>query len=371
MSWKSALALGLCAFTIIATACGSDETNTANNTANNTTTPITADEYLTQFPDLLIESICNAVFSCPEKQPTTFLQSVGRFATKADCVANLASTLWIGGTKFKTEHEALEAGRIEFDSQRATQCITDLKKDLTQCNSVEKLLSSTPVYCANVFIPTLQENSPCNARNQCISNICMPTPHGECFGRCAPAIELAKEGEVCNNKPCDDNLACVLKPEGSTIQRYCTRPGSIKKGEFCDFHNSACAENLTCTREFACTDRAPLANSGEHCDNNTIACTPGLTCIDLKLDPSADTDIATGTCGLPKPAGALCHMTTECQPGLYCSGSLHFPGTCTAPRTVDQICEGDPECAHPLVCDRYSGRCATPAPTPTCEIPTE
>ncbi len=422
MSLKSALTLCLCILTIISTACeneaptnhtdndtginsdtdttntdttNTDTTNTDTNnsdtdnsdtdnsdTGNTDTdnsdtdnsdtgiTPLTLDEYLTQEPELLTEFICSSVFSCAEKQPLAFLADYGRFADKADCIAQVPSTLWGDAGYFNAEREATEAGRLEFDPQHAAECIAHIKVEMKKCQSVDEFMASIYSICKNSFIPTVEESAPCLKSNECISDRCLFDNQEECFGRCAATIELPKEGEPCgystHSTSCVPGLYCVQSTQDNN--EYCTKPGTRQKGEICNGIQDLCAGDMTCTLEHVCDDRKALAQIGERCEDS-ILCQPGLNCVSTQPEPPH-----AGTCIVIKTAGQSCTQHADCSPNLYCSGSISTPGECTPLKKAGQSCQGTRECLDSMSCEPEAGNTCVAYETggpDICNMPTE
>ncbi len=361
MSWKSALTLCICFFAILSTGCG-DNTSENNNDNN---TPITFEEYAKQAPTILVESMCDSVFSCPEKQSLETMLVVGRFKNKADCVAQLPGQIWGQQELLATERKSIAAGRTEFNAEQAKKCIATVKNNSTQCNSFDYLLTNPPAECEAIFTPKIEENAPCASNNECITNNCVHGNQNECFGRCAPAIVPIKEGQECNITGCEPGLHCIAKST-TDDQHICIKEGSRKLGERCSNSQHVCEGNLTCNSKDVCAERPPILKNGESCEVTKTICAPGLACTNLKAD-------ATGTCAPPKSIDDPCINAIECQVDLYCTGTAAAPGKCATKKNAGEACTKSNQCQPTLSCDFDATKTciAEKKDDKTCEIPTK
>jgi len=133
--------------------------------------------------------------------------------------------------------------------------------------------------------------------------------------------------------------------DSRTTPKACTAlfRGAEKAGGACAF-DTECISNtcsrtcgeLTCCQGTCVGDTPPQtladAQIGESCNFNGRVCVQGAYC---------DT---TGTCAALKPANVACNSQSECDYGLYCTGSP--TQTCKTLPTTGQPCAPDYQCRN-------------------------
>ncbi|MFT3695785.1 MAG: hypothetical protein QM831_21790 [Kofleriaceae bacterium] len=218
----------------------------------------------------------------------------------------------------------IAAGTINFDSDKANECINAIKN--APCDLTAKESRVTPDACTQAVSGTLEDNTDCYSNESCKSGTCIAQscPDACCVGQCRAESPPANMGEPCATR--------------------------------------ACAEGLTCDNTKTCV---PLYTAGTTCIDSTdceygLACvgSPG-TCQDIPHTGEACTDICgdlgthcAGTCVADGLAGAACTTNADCSPFYPCDTTS---GQCTALPTAGQACTG--LCSDTSYCDSTSKTC--------------
>lgn len=362
MNWKHAATALVCAAAMAFAGCGDDSGGGGGN--NGGGSGVTGyKNFQTNSQDKLVNLLCTAVYDCPEKQSPFYAVFAGRFADKQACLDGAADLLDINTSDPETE-AAIEAGRAEFNSAKANECLSAVDQMMASCPAVGALQTTIETgACAEIITPKQAEGDPCNGDDECVSGFCDYSSTSECYGTCAPAPQKAGAGESCDQLDCETGLICASEGQQSTSY-VCIQPNSRQDGEACEFGMNMCADGLVCGTSGTCGQPPSYQSSGGDCDLSDTFCEPGTVCADLTQTASG----ASGTCSAPKAQGEDCRQTFQCQPGLYCDTSQSATGTCAALKAEGDACEDSEECSANLYCD--SGQCADSSGQ-VCEIPSD
>ncbi len=129
---------------------------------------------------------------------------------------------------------------------------------------------------------------------------------------------------------------CVLR-DSLPLGQTCSSGSVCGPGLFFNFDSRACAV----------TPSYEVVGEGESCRTNYVPsadytfCGPGLACTSLEIDVPQDT---VGTCTRPSRDGPPCSFTSECSPGLYCTGFASDIGECAPAMAPGLACVFGVEC---------------------------
>jgi hypothetical protein len=241
--------------------------------------------------------------------------------------------------------EAIAAGRITFDQDRANQCLNTRREAVATCDA--DTLFNNIDDCNDLFDGAVADGDTCFNTNECAEagSTCEienePNPDGTFVvtlaGTCKGQGDLGEPclpGGQCN----DENLRCLT--DADTFEQSCENPRG--PGERCQ-NNFDCQDGLRC--EFGETDLVctAAAGPGEDCDFDDD-CQEGLACLE-------DADFNT-TCQVRGGAGVRCFGDDDCQNGLLCATDPDtFREVCQATAGSGEPCpDGDTQCQPGLSC---------------------
>jgi predicted small lipoprotein YifL len=402
----------------------SDTADTSSDTADTPDAELDADPDATSFPDDIsfesfmeaivsfnISSVCTRAWECS----TPFRDGAPPLGRRFDSVQECRSTLQNSALFQATVSESLEprqslieAGRINYDSQQAAECLEELTSlsvaqicgpnflafaqacqpfptrgtiapggtciNASECEGEEGYCSRPPDTCNGtcklfdgcgmgpacpddegcVFHdattascePLKSRGTPCDRQSECGERLyCTSGVSSTCELRKSSGMDCARQEQ------CADRYACVYGTGG--IDRTCEDPRS--QGEACR-NQDECGDDLDCMildseSTGICTGRGDLQR-GDSC-SHTEYCAPSDTCVDetcIKLEYLSQ--------------GSTCTDETHCAPGTICQ--LATPGattgTCKLPGQIDDTCVDTTSCAFELYCegasDSQAGSCA-------------
>lgn len=282
---------------------------------------------LEEYPAARLASSCDFFMRC------------GVIPTIEECRATQAER------RFATDLiRAVNAGTVRWHGDAAEDCVDQL--DGLSCDRTSERNRSYA--CDRLFTGTLAENEACTMSVECISNECWTEGCtdaccvGYCVGNAEP--EIGEIGEPCRlsgcvaGARCESSVCVPLRDEGemcfdqtecafglACIDRVCAVPdyngdpcsesSCAMAGELCGFHgvcepigqlgypcsqDSHCGINYTCGGDSRCT---PAPSVGQRCSPYSERC----------FDAGAFCDLRTDLCTLPKPDGASCSWSGECQ----------------------------------------------------------
>ncbi len=266
---------------------------------------------------------------------------------------------------------AVEAGTVQFDEEKAADCLDQYEGLACGDDQPEDL-------CRSVVTGTVAEGQPCNITEECAGDDSFCVVGNACPGRCAHRAAL---GESCEDRPCLDDLYCDFNdgrcktPVGegeSCVEADCAeglvckgpegicraRDDSRKQaGESCDF-STRCADGLTCalkegamTFDLECTARAA---SGGACRRSITPFCPDDEFCEL------DEERENGTCKPVARENESC-VTAACARLLVCVRVGETEEICATPKNNGEACRGDEECFSDTC---VGGTCQAP---PLCE----
>lgn len=250
--------------------------------------------------------------------------------------------------------------------------------------------------CDRIFSGTLARGEPCAAHEQCVSDLCFFGGASTC-GVCGDR-DVAKEGEACGVRECDEGLFCQYgRPDGAV----CARVRAPGEPCFEDVEGTRvffrCALGAYCASDDVCR---PEGAVGDACDAVT-RCGSGLDCSEGRCrerlvgeregDPC---DPDQGGCGrtlqtglsCEGPAGAaVCVRAVVVDEGEACDGG-NDEDERTASRWCKHAlsthrCQKEPgasegvcvrrapvgaSCGAEVTCDRAQGGCVSEGESATC-----
>lgn len=310
-----------------------------------------------------LRATCEFQFRCcdTEERLTGILRSFPYVATEGECIDRIAGYCQMMSA---ANDDAVEAGRLKFNNDKAQECVSALQSAREECDLQAFTEASSATEdergpCAEVNEGLVEEGDACASDAECASedsyceidfedpdiNEELGTRDGECVGP-------AGEGDNCDDRPCQDDLACTF--DGATGESSCLALPGL--GEPCP--NFQCDDGLGCgydtaTAEYRCQQPAGL---GESCAEGGLCAVP-LLCT---YDPVSYEQ----TCENPPAIGEPC-PSFSCEEGAFCNDTASSPGTCEAqvepggecdPVLFDQ-CAGDSgycdEGMSPPVCADY------------------
>jgi hypothetical protein len=322
----------------------------------------TVDEY----PRELEEAICDWQTSCH------------LFERSDDCIAALTIE---HDPRFEYLRTAVDAGRIEFDSDAAARCF-----DAIRGRGCEDRYPEEEPACAGVLRGRMGRNGPCMDSTECAGDaICGFDPSCSeqcCVGACRVLAAPLALGEPCGGSStpcveegfCDNSSAtptCVARVKAGgdcSLGQSCDESSScdgskcrarkmVKAGERCDEPGVRCTEPAICVYEGGDASHCRIAPQlGAPCDPEGIAC--------ARFDTRCDE--ASKLCTLLPSAGAGC-TNFDCAEYATCQSrdGGGGPFTCVhkasagEPCGYDQASGRDMECLGDLQCDDRRS-CALP-----------
>lgn len=283
------------------------------------------------FLDSTHDSICDFQVRC------------GAFPDKATCLA-----VTFGNAEQETIIADVEAGRVDYDSGKAGDCLSVI--DGLKCDTASLLDSNLGATCSAVFSGHVAIGATCVNNEQCVDGAACQKGSGCtaedacCAGSCvaAPDTEVAMGGDCSQNRNCVSGTYCS---SADTCDARITQEGAA-----CDSF-SACASPLVCNISIttgmgtcykpvghgvACDPDVLLGSCSEvadYCNRTTLVCTTrgkdGDAC-DANDSEScvAYAACVTDTCKEKPVAGEACVVdsSSQCLGDLECTASV-----CTAP----------------------------------------
>jgi hypothetical protein len=272
-----------------------------------------------------------------------------------------------------TEQAAVKAGRIKYDGDQARTCLDALSS--RSCDVTTASYRGYPEACLSALRGTSHSGAPCADSAECISQSCeipacgMACCTGTCRGDDAPIV--AKIGASCATNLCDQDAFCdpasmmcvVLKRLGESCEdgfscadglyclpssntcgslpgpgERCDRDGCRERGQHCSTTTKTCVNvgllDDPCSSGEDCSPFY-VCGANRQCSEGIALgapCTRSDRCAGAELAFCDIPDNATmGTCTMPKPDGASCHVEYECVSGVCDPISK----TCVA----DQVCD--------------------------------
>lgn len=278
----------------------------------------------------------------------------GSFESEAACHASIDAT---GGGAFQSILAAIDDGTIEYDADKAGDCL-DLYRE--QGCEFAGFHNQDLSACDAVFTGTVPTGGACMIDEQCAGGgdcertdaSCDPNV-ACCPGTCVDGdvTQESQEGGPCNDDAHDCAVAFYCAVTSDDAPGTCTKP-IAGEGSPCN-ELDACADPMYCDifADVPTCVRPP--GSGEACDPEGL-----LGCADNR-----DYCDATMTCARRGEEGATCASDDECMQYAAC-----ITGLCVAERGPGGACGGttDPGCAGSLECT--NGTCALPPSGPTCSL---
>lgn len=353
MNWKYLVAIG-CALSLAVTGCGDDNGDGNGGGGGGVQTYA---EFQETAQDEYVNIICSAVYDCPEKQSPIYALLAGRFADKQDCMAN-ADLIFDFNTGDDNVAAAIDAGRDEFDSSKAEECLNEVKGLATSCQALSDIMAVVEGgACETMFVAQQAAGESCVDDTECETGYCNLNATSECYGTCEDAPTPVGEGERCEDAPCQDGFACVYNSDD--FVSTCVAENSRAVGEDCDLSADVCQDGLVCGLDSTCMEPPTYSASGESCDFSTEFCQPGLVCV---------TSETGGTCTAPLAQGDACQDTSQCKPGLFCD--TEGTGNCEQPKGQGETCDSSEACGEGLECN-FSSDSSTcePETADICEVP--
>jgi len=267
---------------------------------------------------------------------------------------------FVEGSDLSQLQADVDAGRVDYDSGMASQCIDSYADLLADCeifggegyDSIESI-------CDAVFTGNVELGGDCYTDEECAGEADCDRSCQEqcCTGVCVeaePAPEPVGIGEDCSDADCVDGAWCKYDSTSQTS----TCEAVDGEGEACEgLGIGSCGDGLVCDGYPEGTCKRP-AEQGATCD-------PALgygfySCIRLDnwCDP-ADT-----TCK-PRPGvGEDCSVEVDnCADYAYCGSD----GKCVMRPGLDEACGGTQEIACLGDLDCLDQVCVAPEPEPVCD----
>lgn len=254
--------------------------------------------------------------------------------------------------------DAVAAGIIEFDGERAARCRDGAAALTASCTIVNE--RTIPIECAGLFRDRAALNDACRAPpgTPCASGagVCDPT---------ATCVASPGDGEPCIAGTCGAELFC------NAVTDRCGPP--LATGDLC--FGRGCPSGEICRPDGTCGARlgdgdGPCRESFE-CAGG-LACSGGI-CVAGESDGSACAgpnecasslacvrSFANRSCADPLPAGGVCGESAECAASLICATQ-----TCTTAPGLNAPCAESSEglsCSKSYVCDTDDSRTCVEAP---------
>jgi len=237
--------------------------------------------------------------------------------------------------------------------------------------SVTRTLSPTPTPAPN--------GNPCLESSHCISNFCVDNTccespicpqhqrcditgsEGMCKSQVPEGAECGKDSDCVSDNCMMGNPPVCGPPKTPTFTptptpkppgHPCSSTSQCQAGYFCEEEEQVCCDQFDCPSGSSCRVPEQLGS-----------------CVIVTPSPTPKLSI-----------GTACSDTSQCQDGLFCTGSICCPeascpegqrcdiaghkGECAIPNGVDQECEKGSDCAGGLICTVIFGgerRCLPPA----------
>jgi hypothetical protein len=251
--------------------------------------------------------------------------------TASQWQAELAATAGQSGESCAAAGAAATAGRITYDSSRASACLsatTATNCAALQVSALEGTALGTPSACDTVLAGTAATGDPCLGDADCAgASYCQVTNDG-CTGTCA--------SQNADGVSCDADNRCVsgncgAPPPGPVNVCATLVIAYANQGEMCGYDTTTnvetvCAGALVCDgTSNVCVTFVPLGG----------ACTPGA----YECEAFSYCDASSHTCTANPGVGGACggqganvdmNDTIGCMAPTYCNTSASGTGTCTA-----------------------------------------
>ena len=350
------------------------------------------DEFVEDYDELHHSAYCEGLWECPEWQPLR--EQTGwhysQYATLNECLAGTQLP------EFRDSNfgvaESVESGRMVFDGEAASGCLTAMRRGLTDdfCGD-SQAQNDIEDACDGVFTGALADGEYCLRSEECEADSTCEGIDGECYGTCEP-IEpegcgdgpACGEGEFCSmSGECADyvdpdsgedcGIGAPCPEEYHCVDEQCVAERSLQEGQGCSEH-SLCSQGLYCDFETETCEPKDWGAEGDSCFiYNLPVCDPGLGC---EIE-----DVGTGapgsfeaSCVPQQPQGGPCTWANECQADLFCDTEIEFEttGTCEERLELGEPCHRNTECQS-FTCSfpgdgSASGECAEDT-SPGCELP--
>lgn len=327
-------------------------TNQTTGSSNNTTSTVpnhttiamslSIEEYLPRARELY----CEALFNCPNTNTIYGLLAMSRYGSVEGCVEAQNSNLDL---ELSAVNAGIEAGRIRYDGERATECLEAITKwwcDEESGRRVEGIPE-----CVDVLSGALELGQQCASAHECAEGWCdtqAPCSERTCVqiqescgdDFCVTSSEFCDRssdtcrarrpaGSACSFGQCERGTACTFVTDGT-----CASWGSQSASAPCVI-DQVCAPGLVCD-DSACRPTT-FGGAGAACSSSRAAnCEPGLVC---RIPAGSQT----GTCGQPLGRGASCWADWSCEPGLMCDS---WNGRTCEPFLDDgETCQSFAQCA--------------------------
>ncbi len=307
-----------------------------------------------EIPALYADAICDAYMRC--LGPGT-----PKYLTPETCLdINLAN---IEDSDFQFLQDAVDAGRVQYRSDRVNACIAAL--GTIAC---DELGSHPPEACRDALAGTIDEGEDCALDEECSGNAFCDTTGMACPGTCTA---LGAAGSDCEeNEQCDTGLVCACT--GSPVcNGTCTTQVGV--GDTCGGSAADCALGLFCAGENAdmnisgeckTIDEVFVGAVGDECSlDDGLLCEDGVSCA-ATVTGSGATLMVAWECEAEVAEDADCKLAIpdQCPVGQFCDvnpGGLapRFVGTCKdLPRAGQDCSDWQNLCAAGSVCD-VAGLC--------------
>ncbi|TDP71902.1 hypothetical protein DFR33_108116 [Bradymonas sediminis] len=262
---------------------------------------------LESMPQAYSSAVCERIFSCCSAQEITEELNDAAFSTEEECLNTFGAQL---EKSLQGVQDAVAQGRSSYDSNRAGECISDMRA--AACSEgLWPGVNPAPPSCDLVFVGLVDMGGDCATTEECREGQCVGAERDETTG-------MASKMGVCSplgglDDPCDWKDDC-------------------QDGYFCSYRYDPV------TQESASSCQV-IAEVGEECLQ--FGCVDGAYC-----DVDAFDSSASETCKAYKTMGDTCAPGRgQCDPQTsYCPNSSSGDSECTALKSIDEACESGLEC---------------------------